>query len=217
MQVLRVSEHQEALTSAKSTNSSTTLEDLLGIRDTIKVHRKVDEQTHAGPHLIQRSSSASLLCSIINNDHSGTKKDFVKMFQKSKVSPAESRRFIFQDAKVKEGRRSCELNSIESDKGESDKGESDKEESMEGVLYEDVPSDIIPARVGETDSFITADACIPATASTDSLQMASAHGSMDALDEWTDPEFWEDNVLIEKLNENIYEKEFYDDGKHSGY
>ncbi|KAI9287845.1 hypothetical protein BC943DRAFT_202421 [Umbelopsis sp. AD052] len=212
MQAVLAFEHREVLASAKSTNTSI-LEDLLDIPDTAKVHRKVDEQANAGSHLVRKSPSASLLRSIINNDHSGTKKDFAKLFQKSKVSPAQSRRFIFQDVKVKDRRRSSELNNIEKDKAESDKVESDidgsdQSESVEDANIENIPSGVAPVSVVEA---IAEEPCIPEPAIGDSLELASAHVSMDALEEWTDPEFWENHVLVEKLNDSIYEKEFYDE------
>lgn len=291
MQEFHASDHQGASVTARSTTTSI-LEDLLDIQDSTRAVHKADEQAYSSSHLVRRSSNASLLRSIINNDHSGAKKDFAKFFQKSRVSPAQSRRFIFQDGRAPDRRRSKELNIIESDKDKSDegeiskeesnqaeiyidesikeeiykdessneesdngeidnsergkdesaevenykeesikdgsikdeiykddssdKGESDKDESIEGTNDVNIPFDKTAESAVEVDS-ITDDACIPAPILMDSLKMASAHDSMDILDDWIDPEFWEDNVLVEKLNENIYEKEFYDNGKHLCY
>ena len=275
MQGFHASDHQGALVTARSTTSSI-LEDLLDIQDSTRAVQKVDEQTYSSSHLVRRSPSASLLPSIINNDHSGAKKDFAKFFQKSRVSPAQSRRFIFQNGSAQDRRCSKELDRIGSDKDKSDEGENSigesnygesnqaeiyidesakeeiykdessneesdngdldnsesgkdesaevenykdesiKDESIEGANDENIPFDITAESAVEVDS-ITDDACIPAPILMDSLEMASAHDSMDTLDDWIDLDFWEDNVLVEKLNENIYEKEFYDNGKHLCY
>jgi hypothetical protein len=291
MQGFHASDYQGAVVTARSTTSSI-LDDLLDLQGSTRAVHNVDEQTNSSSYLMRRSSSASLLRSIINNDHSGVKKDFAKFFQKSRVSPAQSRRYIFQDGRPQDRRRSKELDRIgsdkeksdegetnkgESNKGESDqseiyidesvkeeiyknesskeesdngeidnsesgkgesaqvetykdesikdeiykddssdKGENDKDESIEGAIDENIPSDTTAESAVEVESIVD-DACIQAPILMDSLEMASAHASMDILDDWIDPEFWEDNVLVEKLNENIYEKEFYDNGKHLCY
>lgn len=288
LQEFHASDLQGAPVPARSTTSSI-LEDLLDIQNSTRAVHKVDEKTHSSFHLVQKSSNASLLRSIINNDHSGAKKDFAKFFQKSRVSPAQSRRLIFQDGRAQESRRSKELKRIESDKGKreedvnskgeikngeikqaeisieesvnkevykdessneesyngeidndegnkvesdefenyrnesikdefyqddsSDKGESDDDESIEGANDENISFNITAESAVTVDS-ITDNACVPASILMDSSIMASAQNPMDMLEDCIDLEFWEDNVLVEKLNENVYEKEFYDNGEY---
>jgi hypothetical protein len=69
----------------------------------------------------------------------------------------------------------------------------------------------------ETQTDITIDdQSISDSAESEPLPLLSL-GSEESFNSWTDPKFLEDNVIIERLNENVYEKKFYEQGLRKGH
>jgi hypothetical protein len=200
MYLFHSTKNQSTLIRAKSSNNI-----LDGPFDTYgsdKTLKKVDDDgIHDGSQVPWKCSYASLLRSIITSDLSAEKKEFAMLFQKSKVTPAHSQHSDFRDAVIQEDDLLSKSDGIENDSIENN-----------GNMHSgNIPSAI--NIVSEIDPDLTTDgACTSDSTIMDSLVTSSNHGSIEALDEWTDPEFLEENILVEKLNQNIYDKEFYDNG-----
>lgn len=135
---------------------------------------------------------------MVNNDLSGTMKEFAVLFHKAKVSPARPN--------VSEKDHSPALHkapfqfTVDSD----DIIESDAFQNNNVTSHDQLNSE-----PGAYNAFDHRSLSVQLEVESNELV---TQGSVESFNSWTDTDFLEENVVIERLNNNFYEQKFYEQG-----
>jgi hypothetical protein len=184
----------------KSVTSASLLDVFTRAKSSINLVDGSNKQDGNSMHLqmIRRCASAFFPRNRANDDLLVTMRESAMLFQKVNVAPACSKASDPQHTSVAEAFTIASIT-----------------ENDIGIQYGDSQSLGFRTTAGYTDETQTDitidDQSISDPAESEPLALLSL-GSEESLNSWTDPKFLEDNVIIERLNENVYEKKFYEQG-----
>ncbi|GAB5589280.1 Rho guanine nucleotide exchange factor (GEF) 17 [Umbelopsis nana] len=155
-----------------------------------------NQSNKAFDQAIRRCASASILRNMVNNDLSGTMKEFAVLFHKAKVSPARPN--------VSEKEHSPALHKVPF------QFTVDSDDSIESDAFQNnnvTSLDQLNSEPGAYNAFYHRSLSVLLEVESNELV---TQGSVESFNSWTDTDFLEENVVIERLNNNFYEQKFYE-------